>query len=106
MIAIMTDSTCDIPQALIDKYGILVVPQYIIWGEEQFRDRVDLQPVDFYHRLEKEDLRPTSSQATELDFLNAIQTAAAQGADQVIILTVSAAMSGTYQMALKAAKLA
>ncbi len=103
MITIITDSTCDIPQALIEKYGIFVVPQYIIWGEEQFRDRVDLQPEDFYQRLENDDLRPTSSQATDLDFLNAIQTAASQGADQVIILTVSAAMSGTYQMAIKAA---
>ena len=103
MITIITDSTCDIPQALIEKFGIFVVPQYIIWGEEQFRDRVDLQPEDFYQRLETGDLRPTSSQATDLDFLNAIQTAAAQGADQVIILTVSAAMSGTYQMAIKAA---
>ena len=103
MITIITDSTCDIPQALIEKYGVIVVPQYIIWGEEQFRDRVDLQPEDFYQRLETGDLRPTSSQATDLDFLNAIQTAAAQGADQVIILTVSAAMSGTYQMAIKAA---
>lgn len=103
MIAIMTDSTCDIPQALIDKYGIFVVPPYIIWGEEQFRDRVDLQPEDFYQRLETGDLRPTSSQATDLDFSRTIQTVAAQGADKVIILTVSAAMSGTYQMALKAA---
>ena len=103
MIAIMTDSTCDIPQALIEKYGIFVVPQYIIWGEEQFRDRVDLQPEDFYQRLENDDLRPTSSQATDLDFSDAIESAAAQGADKVIILTVSAAMSGTYQMALKAA---
>ena len=104
MIAIITDSTCDIPQELIAKYNILVVPQYIIWGEEQFRDRVDMQPEEFYQRLEGSNLRPTSSQATEMDFLQAIQAAAVQGADRVIILTVSAAMSGTYQMALNAAK--
>lgn len=36
-----TDSTCDIPEELIEQYKIMIVPQKIIWGEEQFRDRVD-----------------------------------------------------------------
>jgi DegV family protein with EDD domain len=102
MIAILTDSTCDIPQELVEKYHITIVPQYVIWGEEQFRDRVDLQPETFYARLEAGDQRPTTSQATELDFLQAIEIAIDQGADEVIILTVSSAMSGTYQMAVNA----
>lgn len=104
MISILTDSTCDIPQDLIEKYQIKVVPQYVIWGEEQFRDRVDLQPETFYARLEAGDERPTTSQATEMDFSQAIEMAVADGATQVLILTVSSAMSGTYQMALNAAQ--
>jgi DegV family protein with EDD domain len=104
MISILTDSTCDLPQELIEKHQIRVVPQYVIWGEEQFRDRVDLQPETFYARLEAGDERPTTAQATEMDFSQAIDAAVEAGATQVLILTVSSAMSGTYQMALNAAE--
>ncbi len=104
MIAILTDSTCDIPDDLIEEFDIQVIPQYVIWGEEQFQDRIDLQPVDFYQRLVKDATRPTTSQATVGDFLNAIQHAVEKGASQSIILTVSSAMSGTFQMATTAAQ--
>ena len=63
VIKIITDSTCDIPAELIEKYGIDVVPCYLIWGNEQYRDRVDLQPEEFYRRIEANlSDRPTSSQ--------------------------------------------
>ncbi|MEA3327452.1 MAG: DegV family protein [Chloroflexota bacterium] len=104
MIAILTDSTCDIPDELIKQYDIRVVPQYIIWGVEQFRDRVDMQPIEFYERLIVDAQRPTTSQATSGDFGKAIQCAVEDGATQAMILTVSSAMSGTYEMASRAAK--
>lgn len=104
MLAIITDSTCDIPEDLIAKYGIIVVSQFIIWGEEQYRDRVDLQPDDFYQRLKKDSRRPTTSQAGVGDFLDAVNLAIEQGATQAVILTVSSAMSGTYNMATAAAE--
>ncbi len=103
MIAIITDSTCDIPENLVVKYGIIVVPQYIIWGEAQYRDRVDLTPEEFYQRLEEDDEKPTTSQAGVGDFLEAVERAQSEGATEAIILTVSSAMSGTYQMAQGAA---
>jgi fatty acid-binding protein DegV len=53
-IEIITDSTCDIPQALVERYGIKIIPQIIIWGEEQLRYRVDLTSEQFYRRLEKD----------------------------------------------------
>ena len=104
MISILTDSTCDIPDELIAKYDIKVIPQYIIWGDQQYKDRVDLQPIDFYKRLTSGPLRPTSSQASHQDFIDAYQAAINAGADEIIMLTVSAAMSGTYQMAVTASK--
>ena len=52
MIAIITDSTCDIPADLVEKYAIQIVPQYIIWGDEQFKDRVELSPQAFYQRFQ------------------------------------------------------
>jgi len=105
-IGIITDSTCDIPELLLEQYGIIVVPHIIIWGNEQFRDRVELQPREFYERLVTDPQRPTSSQAGVPDFLQACETAAARGAKEAIILTVSSAMSGAFQMAQNAAKLA
>jgi DegV family protein with EDD domain len=102
MIAILTDSTCDIPEERVAQYGIRIVPQYIIWGEEQFLDREELSPQAFYERLETDSQKPTSSQATAADFLAAINQAVEDGADQALILTVSSAMSGTYQMAKSA----
>ena len=51
MIGIVTDSTCDIPDEMIRQYDITVIPHYIIWGNEQYRDRVDLQAEEFYRRL-------------------------------------------------------
>lgn len=103
-IAIVADSTCDIPQDLISSYGIGVVSHYVIWGAQEFHDRVDLQPDEFYTRLETDPVRPTTAQATEMDFLKAYQSAEETGAMRVIALTVSSAMSGAYQMALKAAR--
>lgn len=103
MLAIITDSTCDIPEALIAKYGIIVVSHVIIWGDEQFRDRVDLQPKEFYQRLQNDDRRPTTAQAGVDDFLDGIGQAIDQGASEAIILTVSSAMSGAFNMAVTAA---
>lgn len=103
MIAVIADSTCDIPEELIEKYGIIVVPQYIIWGDQQYRDRVDMQPVEFYERLVSGDERPTTAQASAGDFLAAIEEAMEKGATEAVILTVSSAMSGTYNMAKQAA---
>lgn len=105
MIEIVTDSTCDIPEPMIQQYGIQIVPHTIIWGNEQFRDRVDLQPEDFYQRLVTDHRRPTTSQASISDFQQAFENAIAKGADRIVTLTVSSAMSGAYQSALNAAKL-
>ena len=104
MLAIITDSTCDIPEDLIEKYGIIVVSHIIIWGEEQYRDRIDLQPDDFYQRLKQDSRRPTTSQAGVGDFLDAVNKAVERGATQAVILTVSSAMSGAYDMATTAAE--
>jgi DegV family protein with EDD domain len=102
-IAIITDSTCDIPQALVDQYAIIVIPHFVIWGNQEYLDRVNLQPEEFYRRLETDPVRPTSAQATAQVFEGAYQKAIQNGAEEIVALTVSSAMSGAYQMALNAA---
>ena len=67
-IALITDSTCDIPQAMIDQYRITVIPQFVVWGSEILRDRIDLTAEDFYQRLEKDPIWPTTTLPSPLDF--------------------------------------
>lgn len=103
MIGIVTDSTCDIPENLLEQYGIIVVPQFVTWADKQYRDRVDLQPGEFYQRLKTESELPHTSMPGVADFKNAFDQAIEQGANELIVLTVSSAMSGTYEVARTAA---
>lgn len=105
MIGIISDSTCDIPEDLVQQYGITIIPHYIIWGNQQYRDRVDMQPLDFYKRIVTDPDYPSSSQASIADFKKVYEEVAAKGATEIIALTVSSAMSGAFQMASEAAKL-
>lgn len=100
-IAIVTDSTCDIPANLIEQYEILVQPHTIIWNGQQYRDRVDLQPDEFYRRLSTDPVMPTTSQATGVDFHTCYQHACEQGAEEIVAIVVNSKFSGAYQSALQ-----
>ena len=102
--AIVTDSTSDIPDDLIKKYDISVIPHTIIWGEEQFKDRIDLQPEEFYDRIQSGGPLPTTSQATEQQFLDVYWDLIHKGYNQIIVITLSNRLSGAFQSALNAAK--
>ncbi len=102
--ALITDSTCDIPQTMIDEYGITVIPQFVVWGDEILRDRIDLTPEDFYKRLEQDKVWPTSTQPSPADFEKVYREAIANGAKEIVVLTVSSSMSGTFQLAEQVGK--
>jgi DegV family protein with EDD domain len=97
---IVTDSTCDIPPALIEKYQIVVVPLYVVWGQEQLLDGQEIDSTTFYARLERDPVHPKTSQPTPADFARAIE---GTGASDVVVITISGALSGTYESALGAA---
>ncbi len=103
-IALVTDSTCDIPAEWVEQYQIEVVPLTIIFGDEQFLDGVELSALAFYERLARENRHPTTSQPAPRDFLAAYQKAADRGASEVLAITISSAMSGTIQSARQAAE--
>lgn len=105
MIGLITDSTCDIPNDLIQQYGIAVLPCYIIWGGKQYKDRVELSPLDFYNRLKIDPTRPTTSQPTVGDFLDLYGEMIEKGFTELLVITISSAMSGTYMIAKNAAEL-
>jgi DegV family protein with EDD domain len=100
--ALITDSACDIPQELLTRYQINVVPLYVIWGDEQLRDRVDIQPVDFYNRLQTDPVHPTTSQPNPDDFVRAFEKVRSGGAKNALLLTISSAMSSTFSSAQSA----
>lgn len=104
-IAIITDSTCDIPQTYLEQYDIQVVPHTIVWGDAQYLDRVEIQPEEFYQRIESQKIIPTTSQATEVQFLHAYMDAISRGYQQIIVITLSNRLSGAIQSARNAAKL-
>jgi DegV family protein with EDD domain len=104
-IALLTDSTCDIPQEFLDMYDIQVIPLAIIWGEQQFKDGVDLSAEEFYNRLEQDPVIPTTSQPTPQEMVRAYDEAKRNGAEEILIITISSAMSGTYESARAAANL-
>jgi DegV family protein with EDD domain len=99
-IAIITDSTSDLSPEHREQYGITVVPLYVVWGSEELRDGVDIDKEGFYSRLPKDPIHPKTSQPSPADFVQAIQ---ATGAQQVLILTIASALSGTLNSAQQAA---
>jgi DegV family protein with EDD domain len=98
-IALITDSTCDLPDIILREYAISVVPLMVIWGTEELRDRVDIKPTAFYERLASDSIHPTTSQPPPLAFAQAVQEAQNGGAKEAIIFTISSQMSSTYQSA-------
>lgn len=103
-IALVTDSTCDIPAEWRSQNEITVVPLTILFGDQPYLDGVDLSAEQFYERLPVERHHPTTSQPTPRAFLEAYRTAAENGAKEVVAITISAAMSGTIGSARQAAE--
>ena len=100
-IAIVTDSTADIPEELVRKYGIHVVPLRVLFGEESYADGVDLTSEQFYAKLEKASALPTTSQPSPTEFMNIYQTLLDEDPERPIVsIHLSSGMSGTYQSAL------
>ena len=103
-IALVTDSTCDIPSDWVRQYDIGIVPMTIVFGDQQYLDGVELTSQQFYERLPKESHHPTTSQPTPKAFLEVYRRAASSGADEILAITISSAMSGTMQSARQAAQ--
>lgn len=103
-IALVTDSTSDIPSEWIQQYEIGIVPLSIIFGERAYLDGVEMTSAQFYERLPLEKLHPTTSQPAPRAFLEAYRRAAERGAQEILAITLSGAMSGTFESARRAAQ--
>lgn len=99
-IAIVTDSTSFLPADLVKKHNITVMPQVLIWGEETFKDGIDIQPSEFYTRLKTAKTMPSTSQVSPAVMQIAFQGLVDQGYE-VLGLFVSSKLSGTMQSAIQ-----
>ena len=100
-VAIVTDSTAYLPDVLLKEYSITVTPQILIWGDETYQDGVDIQPNEFYRKLETSKTMPTTSQVAIVTMKAAFENLLATGYD-VMGLFISAKLSGTMQSAQQA----
>jgi DegV family protein with EDD domain len=103
-IKIVTDSTADLPPALAEELGITVVPLYVRFGDETYRDRVDITEDEFYQRLLNDPIHPSTSQPTPQDFANVYRELSKQ-ADGIVSIHISGKLSGTCNSALQAKEL-
>ncbi len=101
-IALVTDSTCDLSQELIDNYQINVLPVNINFGENHYLDKVTLQPEQFYSLLRETKDHPKTSQVNENTFVN-LYSHLASHYDSVIAIHLSDKLSGTFFSSQKAA---
>ena len=72
-VAVVTDSTCCIPQELIERYNIHLVPALIIHEGRSYRDRIDISPTEVYKIMRKRKSLPTTSVPSPEDFLSTYQ---------------------------------
>lgn len=100
-VAIVTDSTAYLPEECLKQYNISVTPLSVIWGDQVYRDGVDILPSEFYKRLVDSKVMPTTSQVTPAVMQGIFQSLLEQGYD-VLGIFVSSKISGTFQSAVQA----
>jgi len=103
-IRIVTDSTCDLPPAEVEKYGITVAPLYIQFGDQEFLDGVDISREDFYKRLASTSAQVTTATPGMNRLIEIYQTLADQGAREILSIHISQALSATVDVVRKAAE--
>ena len=103
-VKIVTDSLSDITSDIAQELGITVVPLTVFFGHESFLDRVTMTTDEFYHRLAHGTIWPTTTQPPPGDFVE-VYNKLAKETDEILVVTLSSKLSGTYQSALQAKNL-
>jgi DegV family protein with EDD domain len=100
-IRVVTDSSCDLPQAVADEHAITIVPLTIRFGDEELVDRRDLTAVGFWERCAASPVLPETAAPSPGSFEQAFR---AGGADGIVCITISSRLSATIQSAQAAAQ--
>lgn len=102
-IRVLTDSACDLPEEIARQLDIDIVSLTIRFGDEEFTDRVDLTPTEFWAKCKKSKTLPETAAPSPGAFQHAYERAKSDGCDGVIVLSISAVLSATNQSAQLAA---
>lgn len=97
-IKLITDSTIDLPQELVEKYNIEILPVLINFGEDSYLDGVEITSNEMQERINRENVLPTTAQVIPTRFEEAFEKSLKEGY-KVLAITISSKMSGTYQSA-------
>jgi len=96
--AIVADSTCDPPKGFFDRDGVALVPLKVHFGDETYRDLIDMSPLEFFAKLQTSPVMPTTSQPTAAEF-EACYRRLRERYEYVFSLHLSKHLSGTYEAA-------
>lgn len=98
-IRIVTDSTSDLPATMLEELGVSIAPLKVLFGEEVYRDRIDLSNPEFYAKMSRYKELPTTAQVNPGEFIEEF-TKHIDNGDQVIGIFISSKLSGTYSSAV------
>lgn len=104
-VRIVTDSTADLPEEIIEKYHIKVIPLSIIIDGQVYYDKVDISNDEYYKKLAACSELPTTSQPTPAEFLAAYNELIAEGAENIVSIHLSSDLSGTVKGAQMTAQM-
>jgi len=103
-IRVVTDSACDIPEEIAQRLNIDIVSLSIRFGDDEFTDRVDLSPAEFWAKCKASKTLPETAAPSPGAFQAAYERAKTDGCDGVIVITLSALLSATHQAAVLGAE--
>ncbi|WP_347548786.1 DegV family protein [Pseudalkalibacillus hwajinpoensis] len=100
-VAIVTDSTAYIPEEMLNEYDITMIPLSVIFGNETYLEEKEIKADDFFEKIKQEDELPKTSQPSIGSFIEAFEKLS-KSHDEIITITLSSGVSGTYQSAYSA----
>ena len=100
-IAIVTDSTAYIPKEILQGLPVFIIPLHVIWGDETYRDNVDITQKVFYEKLGSSKIMPSTSQPSPQEFVELYEKIAKEY-DEILSIHISSQLSGTVDSAIQA----
>ncbi|MBM7570252.1 DegV family protein [Aquibacillus albus] len=101
-VAIVTDSTAYIPAAVREEWKIHMVPLNVVFGDESYREEIDIETGEFYNMVKQTEELPKTSQPAIGDVLETYESLAKEDYDAIVSIHLSSGISGTYQAAVSA----
>ena len=98
MVRILSDSTCDLPKEVLEKYNISIIPLHIILGEKDYRDGIDISVDEIYQWADANDATPKTAAVSPEEAMDAISSLLVNEEDEVVCFTISESMSSTFSV--------